>query len=58
MKLEAKIVMVHRWLYAQGGMNLENLVDFDERVASCGDWSVDGTVEGAFLSAMRLVKLI
>jgi renalase len=47
---------LQRWLYANVAQNsaTELLIDFDNKIASCGDWSIGGRVENAFLSASRL----
>lgn len=49
---------LHRWKYANiGKQKGENhLVDAAQKLAVCGDWLVDGRVEGAFLSALSLSK--
>ena len=42
---------VHRWLYARPAEPLGRpcLVDFEARLAACGDWCLAAKVEGAFL---------
>lgn len=50
---------LHRWRYAnitrQDGANY--LLNETNRLAACGDWCVEGRVEGAFISANELSKV-
>ncbi len=50
--LEPSRAVAHRWRYALGGASLPERCVWDEgaRALACGDWCVDGEVEGAFLS--------
>lgn len=49
-------IALHRWRYANSEpRSLENtLLDSQMQLGACGDWCVEGKVEGAFNSAMRL----
>ncbi len=57
-KDSTRSVGIHRWRYASvktpvGG---EPLIDFDEGLAACGDWTLGNRVEAAFLSAARTAE--
>lgn len=47
---------LHAWKYAnlpkQNGMR--SYIDFNNKLAACGDWCIQGRVEAAFTSAMHL----
>lgn len=47
---------LHRWRYAQSEplTHREILIDSNLKLAACGDWCVEGRVEGAFTSAFEL----
>ncbi len=51
---------IHRWLYA----NIEKqddhkpLIDFDRRLAACGDWRIQGRVESAFTSGLSVARAL
>ncbi len=47
-------VVAHRWRYALGGAGLaqRHLADEESLAVACGDWCVDGRVEGAYLSGV------
>jgi predicted NAD/FAD-dependent oxidoreductase len=49
---------IHRWRYAniskQSGD--KSLVDKINKLATCGDWLIQGRIESAFASAMNLVE--
>lgn len=47
-----------RWRYAQAVVPEEPLLLLDpqQRLAACGDWTRDGRIEGAFLSAQDLAR--
>lgn len=50
---------VHRWRYANNANTKENSIiflDYDHKLAACGDWCLGGRVEGAFVSAYNLTK--
>ena len=50
---------LHRWKYANIKPypgSLKSYIDFDHKIASCGDWCIKGTMEGAFMSAEHLAK--
>jgi predicted NAD/FAD-dependent oxidoreductase len=51
---------IHRWRYANANKRreAEALVDPINQLAACGDWCVHGRVEGAFISAMALLREI
>ena len=53
---------VHRWLYANNYKKeqINNIIYLDQKnkLASCGDWCLNGRVEGAFTSAYNLVLKI
>ncbi len=48
----SKVEAVHRWLFARTVQPLGEpvLIDQANRLASCGDWCLLGSIEGAFLS--------
>ena len=56
--------VLHRWRYANSGKVARRkvMMDAHEKLAACGDWCVQGKVEGAFLSAealsQNLIKLL
>jgi hypothetical protein len=49
---------IHRWRYANANKyhGTDALVDPTNQLAACGDWCVHGRVEGAFSSAMALLR--
>ncbi|MFM7557348.1 MAG: NAD(P)/FAD-dependent oxidoreductase [Alphaproteobacteria bacterium] len=52
---------IHRWRYANlGKQNHPNkfLLDYENQIASCGDWNIQGRVEAGFISASELAKEI
>lgn len=51
---------LHRWRYAniKKQSNKDSYVDFDNKLAACGDWCIEGRIEAAFLSAKNLVDSI
>jgi len=51
---------IHRWLYANNETRVEGpiMLDKDLNLGACGDWNMGGRVEGAFLSAHRMVETI
>ncbi len=53
----AQHCVLHRWRYANAEEQTDKLVllDAENRLAACGDWCVQGSVEGAFISAASLV---
>jgi predicted NAD/FAD-dependent oxidoreductase len=52
---QADHIDLHKWRYANAPrVKLSNLVDDDIKLAFCGDWTVKGVVEGAFLSAQNI----
>ena len=55
-ELKPDYVTMHTWRYASTSKTTEDdfLIDSDNKLAACGDWCVEGKVEGAFLSAYRL----
>jgi len=54
----ASFVDVHRWRYANVDSQSGDLfaLDPEQRLAACGDWFVQGRVEGAFSSANALAE--
>lgn len=49
-------VALQRWRYANiDRQPVKSQVDVRRRLAACGDWFVRGRVEGAYISAMRLL---
>jgi renalase len=54
--------IVHRWLYANNYKkdHINNIIYIDQKnqLASCGDWCLNGRVEGAFTSAYNLALKI
>lgn len=51
---------IHRWLYANNASRCEGplMLDTVLKLGACGDWNMGGRVEGAFVSAHRLVDVI
>lgn len=51
---------IHRWKFAnvQTASESDVLLDFENGLAACGDWTIGNRVEAAFLSAVRLSKAI
>lgn len=51
---------VKRWSYAKAvpPEKPQLLLDAELKLAACGDWTYDGRVEGAFLSAQDLIKAL
>ncbi len=49
---------LHRWRYANIARQPPGarMVDGEQQLAVCGDWLVHGRVEGAFLSAQRMLE--
>lgn len=46
---------LHKWRYANSSkIDSSPLIDYELKSALCGDWSVKGVLEGAFLSAKKL----
>jgi predicted NAD/FAD-dependent oxidoreductase len=48
---------VHGWRYANNLKKNKNsaiFLDHEHKIAACGDWCLDGRVEGAFTSAYNL----
>jgi predicted NAD/FAD-dependent oxidoreductase len=51
----ANHVDLHKWRYANSAkVNPTTLIDYELKLALCGDWSIKGVLEGAFLSAKNL----
>ncbi len=55
-----EVQQVKRWRYAQAEQPEEPLLLLDPalQLAACGDWTRDGRVEGAFLSAQDLARAL
>lgn len=52
-----RMIDIHRWKYANIKKHRPYLmIDSHHQMASCGDWCVEGKVEGAFLSAFNLYQ--
>ena len=52
---------IHGWRYASAAKKDENstiFIDHGHKLAACGDWCLDGRVEGAFTSAYNLANTI
>lgn len=56
----ARFSQLHRWRYASTPADLGKpyLLDLPSGLAACGDWCLQGRVEGAFLSAFQLAELL
>jgi len=51
--------IAHRWRYAVSpGLSAGCLWDAGRRIGACGDWCVDGRIEGAYLSGARLAAIL
>ena len=54
----ADCISIHLWKYA----NLKNkvkpnlLIDVENKLAACGDWSYKSKIEGAYLSGLNLAN--
>ena len=57
-KQNLNIIDIHRWKYAniKKQPKAHLMIDTANQIASCGDWCIEGKVEGAFLSAINLHK--
>ena len=57
---QARFSQLHRWRYASTATDLGQpyLLDLTSGLAACGDWCLQGRVEGAFLSAFQLSELL
>lgn len=53
-------ISLQRWRYSrvEQSMKQDYLLDAETRLAACGDWAVEGRVEGAFTSAERLANAL
>jgi len=51
---------LHRWRYARTANSAgeDFLLDRQLRLAACGDWCLGERVEDAFLSGLRLAKVL
>lgn len=52
---------LHRWRYANNevrGSSSTPFIDCNKQLAACGDWTMGGRVEGAFVSAYELAKAV
>ena len=49
---------IHKWRYATTSKTREStiFIDKDRKFALCGDWCLDGQIEGAFTAASHLVN--
>ena len=58
--VQARFSQLHRWRYASTASDLGQpyLLDLPSGLAACGDWCLQGRVEGAFLSAFQLSELL
>ncbi len=56
----AKCEILHYWRYANIGLqtNKDVFVDFEQQLAACGDWCIQGRVESAFLAALNVANQI
>lgn len=56
----AKCQILHHWRYANIGLqtNQNIFVDFEQQLAACGDWCIQGRVESAFLAAHEVANQI
>lgn len=56
----ARHVALHRWRYAKAriGSNIGFLLNQKNKLAACGDWCMDGRIEGAFNSGLQLAQSI
>ena len=52
--------ILQRWLYANipAQNHLEGLIDWENHIAACGDWCIQGRVEAAFLIGYRVAQAI
>lgn len=57
---QARFGQLHRWRYASTKADLGHpyLLDLPSGLAACGDWCLQGRVEGAFLSAFQLAEFL
>ena len=56
----ADFSVAHRWRYAMPAAPTSEycFVDYDKRVAVCGDWCGGSNVEAAYLSGIRVAETI
>lgn len=57
---QARFSQLHRWRYASTATDLGKpyLLDLASGLAACGDWCLQGRVEGSFLSAYQLAEFL
>jgi predicted NAD/FAD-dependent oxidoreductase len=57
---QADHIDIHAWRYANIGKQTKPnlLIDYENRLASCGDWLIQGRVESAFEAGLMTVKEI
>ncbi len=55
---QAEYQTLHGWRYAHCSRRIQSLALLDEtlQLAACGDWCLEGRVEGAFMAALELVR--
>ena len=57
---KSSFIKIHQWRYVEAECSpKENyFIDYENKIAVCGDWLINSRVEGAFLSANELSKEI
>ena len=57
---QAKCQVLHRWRYANIGQQPyhDGFIDFDQKLAACGDWCIESRVESAFLVGQTVANKI
>ncbi len=57
---EADYVSIHRWLYSlvQTAPKAGTYIDYDNKLAACGDWCLTSRIEEAWISATKTANLI
>ena len=55
---QAEHVDLHAWRYANISKQAKSdvLIDYDNSLASCGDWLIHGRIESAFEAGIKMVK--
>jgi predicted NAD/FAD-dependent oxidoreductase len=58
--IQADFIDLHAWRYANiSKQNKSDLfIDYDNKIATCGDWSIQGRIESAFEAGFTMAKEI
>ena len=55
---QLSLKVLHKWNYVESVLHPKEdfFVDFENNIATCGDWCTNSRVEGAYLSAMSIYE--